>query len=206
MKINVLHIVFTLFLLGATMDSFAQARFGVKAGLNMASQNYDNFGFEPDTKMYLTFMAGVVAEFDFSESFGFGTGLQYHGKGVKYDGGVLGEQTVSTNYLQVPFQFQFRKNGFFAAAGPYVGFAINGQFDDGTDKEDINFGNEEDDDFGPLDYGVNLEVGYQFSDNLRLTGSYSLGLANIIPSDAQDLLDDATVNNSVIGLAVTYLF
>ncbi len=205
MKIKVVYIAFSLFMLAAAGQSFAQARFGVKAGVNLANQNYENFGFEPDTKMLLSFMAGVVAEFDFSESVGFGTGLQYQGKGVKYDVGVLGEQTVSLNYLQIPFQFQFRKDGFFAAVGPYVGFAINGQFDDGVDKEDINFGNDEDDDFGPLDYGVNLEIGYQFNNSLRLTGSYSLGLANLIPADQQDLLEDATAKNSVIGLAVTYL-
>ncbi len=206
MKINVLCIAISLLLLGTSVESFGQARFGVKAGVNLASQNYDNFPFETDTKMYLAFMAGIVAEFDFTESFGFGTGLQYHGKGAKFDVGVLGEQSVSVNYLQVPFQFQFRKNGFFAAAGPYVGFAINGQFDDGVNKEDLDFGNDGDDDFGPLDYGVNLEVGYQFTNSLRLTGSYSLGLANLIPSDTQDLLGDASTKNSVIGVAVTYLF
>ncbi|MDQ3016223.1 MAG: PorT family protein [Bacteroidota bacterium] len=206
MKIKILYFALCLLLLGNSVESFSQARFGVKAGVNLANQNYDNFLFEIDSKMYLSFMAGIVAEFDFSESIGFGTGLQYHGKGVKYDVGVLGEQSVSLNYLQVPFQFQFRKNGFFAAVGPYVGFALNGQFDDGATKEDLNFGNGADDDFAALDYGAILDIGYQFSNSLRLTGSYSLGLANLIPADALDVPEDASIKNSVIGVAVTYLF
>jgi hypothetical protein len=188
---------------GIIGTAVAQPRLGAKAGLNLANLNYSD-EFDAATKMLPSFMVGAVVEFDFSENVGLGTGIQYQGKGAQSD--EEGDDSKATmTYLQVPIQLQYRKNGLFAAVGPYVAFGIGGKFKDGDEEEDIDFGSSLEDDFSALDYGVNLELGYEFSSSLRATAGYSLGLANGVPGDAQDLFD-GTVKHAVIGVALTYLF
>lgn len=187
----------TAALLLVCISSASAQRFGVKAGLNLATITGD----VEDVSMLPTFMVGGVAEFDFTDNVGLGVGLQLHGKGAKQD---FGEEDLTVNplYLQVPIQVQYRNNGFFAAVGPYVGFGIAGKFKAGDFDESIDFGNTEDDDFAPLDFGAGVELGYEFG-SLRATASYNLGLSNIIPSD---VAGDESAKNNVIGIALAYLF
>lgn len=172
-------------------------RFGVKAGLNLATITGD----VEDAKTLATFMVGGVVEFDFTDNLGLGVGLQLHGKGVKED---FGDEDLKANplYLQVPIQIQYRNNGFFAGVGPYVGFGIAGKLKSGEFSESIEFGNGEDDTFAPLDFGAGVEVGYEFG-ALRATASYNLGLSNIIPGD---VAGDDSAKNNVIGISLAYLF
>ncbi len=167
-------------------------RFGVKAGLNLATVT----GGEEDVSMLPTFMIGGVAEFDFTENVGLGVGLQVHGKGFD------DEFKFNPIYLQVPVQLQYRNNGFFAGIGPYVGFGIAGKIKSGDNSQNIEFGNDEDSNIAPLDFGAGVELGYGFG-AFRATASYNLGLSNILPSDTAG---NESVKNSVIGIALAYLF
>jgi hypothetical protein len=203
MKNQVIIFFLAMFLLGGTSIGTSQVRLGVKAGLNLANLNYDGFVLDIDNKILPSFLAGVVLEFDFSEHVGLGTGLQYHGKGAKSD--VDDDSQVSMGYLQVPLQLQYRGNGFFAAVGPYVAYAISGKTKDGGVSEDLSFGSSIEDDFAALDFGANLELGFEFSP-LRATAFYSLGLANGVPADLQDFFTDASIKHGVFGVALTYLF
>jgi hypothetical protein len=148
-------------------------------------------------------MVGAVLEFDFSENLGLGTGIQYHGKGAKSD--EVEDETVNISYLQLPIQLQYRSNGLFVAAGPYIGYAISAKLKSDGETEDLEIGSTVEDDLGALDYGVNLEVGYEFS-QFRAGVSYSLGLANLLPADVQDFVGDGAIKNTVIGVSLTYLF
>ena len=211
----------------------AQVRFGVKAGLNLASISYsDDFisvaesVLETDlsTGMVPSFHVGAQAEFDCGGPIGLSVGAQLSVKGGKLsgDGTALGQpftftSTASPMYLQVPVAVTFRKNGFYAGVGPYVGFGIGGKVKNKTEaagqtdeeSEDIKFGSSEDDDFASLDYGAGIELGYEFS-NIRVSASYSLGLANIAPKDmvdqAKDQGMDISAKNNVIGVSVAYMF
>ena len=117
-----LFLLITGLAVGMVATAIAQPRIGAKAGLNLANLNYsDELGV--DTKMLPSFMVGAVVEFDFSENVGLGTGLQYQGKGAQADDDIDDSKAVMT-YLQVPIQLQYRKNGLFAAVGPFVAFAI----------------------------------------------------------------------------------
>lgn len=178
----------------------AQVRLGLKAGINLANLNWDD-DFQIETEMLPTFMVGGVAEFDFSENLSLGTGLQYYGRGFQDEDSD--DLKVTLSYIQVPIQLQYRSSGLFAAVGPYVGFGIGGKSKDANEEVDVEFGSGVDDDFSALDYGVNLEVGYEFGD-LRATALYGLGLANVIPEDLQ--FEDLTIKHTVIGIALTYLF
>ncbi|GAB4498533.1 MAG: hypothetical protein OHK0019_34030 [Saprospiraceae bacterium] len=76
-------------------------------------------------------------------------------------------------------------------------------------SEDIEFGDDSDDAFAPLDYGVGLEIGYEINGMIRLSASYQLGLANIAPKDAVDEGDaaglDFSYGHRVVGFSIVYL-
>ena len=178
----------------------AQTRFGVKAGLNLANISGDD---TEDTKMLPTFLIGGQAEFGLSDNLGLGVGLQLSGKGFKLD---VQDETFASKpfYLQVPVQLIYRNSGFFAGAGPYVGFGLFGKNTGGDEDENLKFGNTIEDSYAPLDFGAGLELGYEFS-SLRVTASYNLGLSNIIPKDVADAFDSSAKHN-VIGISLAYLF
>ncbi|MFN0175814.1 MAG: porin family protein [Saprospiraceae bacterium] len=188
----------------------AQLTFGVKAGLNLANINYDGDE-ELDTKMLPSFHAGAVVEFGITENIGIGSGLMVTGKGFKLEEEFLGETLKATSnpiYLQVPVTLNYNNSGFFAAVGPYVGFGLfgNAKVEAGGEKEteSLEFGSSDEDDYSALDFGASLEVGYGFGP-IRVSASYGLGLANVIPKDLADITDEKATH-AVIGISATYLF
>lgn len=212
----------------------AQTRFGIKAGFNLASmplsddysavlEFVESADFENNSLP--AFHAGVVVEVSFNGGFGLGTGLQFSAKGGKrvFTGEVLSvpytrTRKVTPMYLQVPLALTFRKSGFYAGAGPYVCFAVAGKTktkteyagDSSEDSDDLEFGDEEDKDLRQIDYGAMFELGYEFFGKLRLSASYQLGLANVLPADAVEMADDLggswSAKNNIAGVSLTYLF
>lgn len=205
-----LTILFTIAIVAlATATATAQVRFGAKAGFTLATAipNYEQEEFEPDYKMQPTFNVGVLGEFDLSENFGIGAGLVFQGKGAKIEESGF-EGSINAYYLQVPVNVYYQNSGFFAAVGPYIGFGIGGktklEFLGEEEEEDIKFGNDEEDDVAPLDFGVGAEVGYSINP-IRITLNYNFGLANVIP-DANRADGDLKDSFTTLSLNVAYLF
>ncbi|MCB0530903.1 MAG: PorT family protein [Lewinellaceae bacterium] len=182
----------------AVGTAMAQPKVIIKAGLNLANFTGD---IEDDTKLLPTFLVGGQAEFDLAENLAVGAGLQLSGKGFKVDDPNF-DAKINPLYLQVPVQIIYRNSGFFVGAGPFIGFGIAGKRKVFDESESIAFGNGEEDDVAPLDYGAGLELGYEFM-SFRATAAYNVGLANVIPSDQRG---DASVKTSVIGIALAYIF
>ena len=198
-------LIAALLLVGIS-NSHAQLKFGIKAGLNLANINYDGED-EVDTKILPSFQVGPVIEFGITDNLGIGSGVLVSGKGFKIeeDGFKAKSNPI---YLQVPVMLNYTNSGFFAAVGPYVGFGLFGnttsEFGGDKETEAIDFGNTDEDGISPLDFGAGLELGYGFGP-IRISASYNLGLANIIPKDIADDTDEKATNN-VIGISATYLF
>ena len=191
-------IILAALCLGAVTSASAQVRFGVKAGLNLADFSGSDI---EGTKMLPTFMVGGQAEFGLSDALGLGVGLQLQGKGAKADGE---DASITPMYIQVPVYLTYRNSGFFVGVGPYFGFGIAGKNKFGGESENLSFGSSIDDDLSALDFGAGLELGYEFG-SLRASASYNLGLANVLPKDAADEFD-VSAKNTVIGLALAYMF
>lgn len=232
MKNLTVSLLATALLLSCSVS--AQTRFGIKAGLDMASMplsdDYFNVlefveGADFENKSLPAFHAGAVIEFGLGSNFGLGTGVQLRVKGGKreFSGVVLNvpytrTKSVRLLYLQMPLMLQYRNSGFYAGLGPYLGYAVGGSQktktesggDSSSSSESLDFGSDENDDYGKFDFGGAVELGYELFGNLRLSASYSLGLANVIPADQVEAADDLGGNwsgkNNVIGLSVTYLF
>ena len=200
----------------------AQFTFGVRAGFNLTniSQEYD--GKKPDSdekyKFKPGFQIGVVGELAISDAFAIQPGILFSTQGAqqKFDGKEDGESwesklSVNLNYIQVPINAQYKLDlggaNLLLQAGPYLGYAISGKikwkstFDGQTEEDDekIEFGSSEDDDAKPLDFGIGLGAGLQFS-NIQVGLGYNLGLMNLSNEPK------GVMKNNGLALTLTYLF
>ena len=226
-------VLFAAFSLAVFSPLLSQVRFGIKAGINLAnapvSDDYKRafeavLGAEYRPEMLLSFHLGGQAEFALGGNIGLSAGLQLSGKGTRYefDSELQGVPYSAKAferplYLQVPVAVTYRKNGFYAGIGPYLGFGVGGnlkvkvkaQGQSDSSTQDIKFGNSSEDYYAPLDYGAGLELGYELG-RVRLSGSFNLGLSNALPKDQADAAKDAGQDqkkkNNVIGISVAYLF
>lgn len=191
-------------------SSIAQS-LSVRAGLNIANANVMIDGEKLEGLESLPgFQFGLLGEIG-SEMLALEIGALYSQKGYSFDESVPifqdVEGTVTINYLEIPIngkvKFGSENAKLHVAVGPYVGFALNGKTEIesalGNAEEDLSFGDDEDDDFKPLDYGLNFGVGAEFS-RIQIGATYGLGLANLNTSDD----DDDSFKNNVIQIHVGY--
>ena len=207
-----------LFLVAATFVVNAQTRFGIKAGLNLADANGkgDGESFSSDSKMRVGFHLGGVADITFAEKFYFQPGLLFSTKGAKFeteDSGVKFTSTANLGYLEVPLNVGYRIDAGSAkinlGLGPYLGFGVAGKFTtkvsgggiSAEESENVKWGNDEDSNVKPLDFGLNLGAGVEFS-NFQINLQYGLGLSNNRPKGDSD----NSLKNSVIGISLGYFF
>lgn len=215
-----------------SMQTQAQVKFGVKAGLNInnISQNFKESDLESATKMRLAYNIGTTVDFGLSDALSLKSGLMLTSKGFSFDlkeewgKGAEGYDRVIFNYLEVPINFAYKINDFQIYAGPYLAIGIGGKEKwDVTTKDDKDadkikyipvFGkvgegdlDENEGAYSALDYGLNLGVGYQVGPILINVG-YSLGLGNLTPeSKGYDYSrKDYKMSNRVISLSVSYFF
>lgn len=206
--------VLFLFLLAAIgTQSFAQ-KIGIQGGINMANMlmEDDDDTYSDDFKMQLGFNAGITFELGFGDLLSLEAGIIAENKGFKYDEEILGVNVKSDAkllYVDVPVLVKvgpsFGPVKVFGAAGPYIGYGISGEitgeifgFDD---TEDVSWGDGDDDDFKPLDYGAKFGVGMEVT-GFTIGAYYALGLANISNSTE----NGSKVNNRVISISVGYKF
>jgi len=217
--------IFSLMLFLVSMQTFAQVRFGIKAGFNLANMtDKDRNGtYSNDYKMKEGFHLGVTAEYSISNNFSLEPGLLYSSKGFtkpEYKAGIDGhtvdepEIKITSNYLEVPINAIYKINlgsvKILLNAGPYLAYALSGKLkankiwfginEDQTERK-LKIGNQATDDFKALDYGLNAGAGIEFK-KISLGLQYGLGLANIAPSS--DI--GYTLNNKVISLSLSYKF
>ncbi len=235
MQIHLNFSIACMLVLFTIMSATAQVRFGAKAGLNMANMSYSedystdlqNIAEGTITNSIIpAFHAGGLVEFDFGAGMGLSAGLQLSVKGErnKYNGGLVPEfsytQKIRPVYVQVPVAVYYRNSGFYAGAGPYIGYGVAGKVktkrsgEENEESEDIKFDNKNGQPydsayFSPLDFGAGLEVGYEFG-SIRVSASYNLGLANVFSKNAVDwggiTKREYKCTHHVIGVSVAYLF
>ena len=224
--ISLFSIILLLFI---SIQSFAQIRFGVRAGLNLATMTVVDLG-DAKQEMSPSFHIGGIAEYSLSESFCIESGLLLSGKGSKIvfsenQGGVTfaGTATISPLYLEIPinalYKFDIGSSRLHLFAGPYLGFGIAGKtkatytasgLPTGTTlsslglndaSANIKFGTTADSDMKGSDFGLNIGAGIEIK-NILFRLQYGLGLSNLDPEG----LSDKDFKNRVIGISVGYLF
>ncbi|MBL7805962.1 MAG: PorT family protein [Saprospiraceae bacterium] len=201
--------LFSFALMGFTHLAEAQINFGVKAGLNLANMYYSDDFDALDPKMIPTFQVGVIADINLSDNFAVQPGLLLVGKGTQQkEEAASFEYYSNPYYLQVPVNFLYKNNLFYAGLGPYVGFGLFGkekvEFPGTNQKTDISFGSSLDDSYSALDFGANVEAGIN-AGKFRVGVGYALGLANTIPGELHDQFG-GVIRHGVASFNVAYMF
>jgi hypothetical protein len=184
-------------------SSLSAQSFGIHLGGNLASAKIKDdggglLGLSPESK--LGFLAGVTAEIPIATSVHFRPELNFVQKGYKIffseDFGtgpfeVDGKETL--NYLELPLNITYSlpagKNKVFLGAGPSIGLGLSGKYKfttefpgqpTETEEGDTNFGGDEaEDDYKPLDLGLNINGGFQLTTGFFLKLAYTFGMSNL---------------------------
>ena len=185
------------------------AKFGVTAGITIASQKFKSSGLSITGDSKVGFTAGVLADLGLSENFAFQPGLNFTQKGSKFTfdfGG--GSETVkeTLNYIELPLNFLYKapagSGKFFAGLGPVLGYGISGKDKSGGQTEDVHFGSGADDSYKAFEFSGNILAGYEVAGGFIVVASYNLGISNIINNpDSGD-----SGKNRYFGIRVGYLF
>lgn len=186
----------------AAVAAQAQVSFGVKAGANFSTLGGDDYDEVDGKKSNTGFHFGGFANIGISDNFAFQPELVYSAKqGMEYRATILGqnyELNVNLNYLNLPLMMQYRTHGFYAEAGPQVGFLLTAKSKAKsggvTEEEDIK------EDLKGIDFGVNLGLGYELKNGLGIGARYNFGMSNIADDDNSD------VKNRVLSVGLFYKF
>lgn len=194
---------------------FAQAqeniRFGIKGGFNLYTLTGDD---SDDAKSLAGFNLGAFAEFRITEKFSIQPEVQYSAQGAKAEGSfsaegisVDAEGKFKLGYINVPVMAKFYvTNDVTIEAGPYVGFLtsaklkVEGTYSDGGSTIEVSDTQDAKELFKSTDFGLNIGLGYNFTDNIFANARYAFGLSNI----ADD--NDADLKNAGLQIAVGYRF
>ena len=207
--------IFVLLFLAMSFLGFSQ--FGFQAGATFANVQVKASGLTIKTDSKVGFTAGVVASLPLASAIKLRPELNFVQKGAKVDmseSGFVDKTTLTLNYIEVPVNIVFEpkmasKGKLFLGAGPSLGFGIsgksknessNGSGGTTTDKTDIKFGSDENnDDFKSVDFGLNFIGGYQLANGVFFSASYTLGLSDY------SLDPDAKQKNHVFAIRLGYM-
>jgi hypothetical protein len=118
-----------------TLNTNAQdVHFGLKAGLNASSLNYNN---NSDMQTKIGFNAGLLAHIHTSNKFwAVQPEIYYSQEGAKSKSNS--NVSADLGYLNIPVLVQYMfDNGFRIEAGPQVGFLMNAKTKVGNNSTDI---------------------------------------------------------------------
>ena len=164
--------------------------FGLKAGINLADQDYKSDGFEISPDSRVAFHAGVFMTYMFNDRIGVQPELLYNQEGSKWK--MSGSKsTVKMDYVSLPILARFQPIEIFNIhAGPQFSYRVNAE----SGGEDL------DDETEDIEIGAAVGVGLDLNVGFGLTVRYVFGL-----SDAFDA-SDVTVKNNVLQASITYRF
>ncbi len=174
--------------------AFAQSiDFGLKGGLNLASQSNSNSYAQYQNRT--GFHAGLFGEVHATPQISVQPEVVYSSQGTKYtdDGGVV--HNLALNYVNVPVMLKANVgSGLYAQVGPQVGFLTGSA--DKVNGAETNFLTTQD--FKSTDVAVGFGLGYTGTSGLGVDARYNLGLTNV------NNFGTNTIKNNVLQIGLTY--
>lgn len=184
-----------------TGAAIAQSKVGVKAGLNLNHVSTNDADLREELAARPSLHIGLVGDFGLGKNWAFQPQLLFSGRGAKVQHDDHND-VFAFSSLEIPLNVVYKagdKGGFFAGAGPVLGYNLSGKIKEEDTSEKIEFGNEP----GKItrfDVGANALIGYQLNNGLFFAANYTLGLTNWSNIDA------ATWKNNIFGVSVGYFF
>ncbi|RZJ50010.1 MAG: PorT family protein [Flavobacterium sp.] len=207
MKRNIL-VIAAILMFG--LSNAQETKFGLKGNLNISNFTGDTEGL--DLKSRVGFNVGGFVAIKISEKFTLQPEVLYSAQGTNIDNfGADIEGNFYTAdvkfklaYINIPVMFKYyAAEKFNIEAGPQIGFLTSAKTS--TKVNGFNQTVEQDvkDNFESIDFGVNLGVGYDFTEHFSAGARYNIGLSNIAKTEAGD---DTKLHNSVFSFGVGYKF
>lgn len=195
-------------LFGFLSANAQEVKFGVKAGVNLATIGGD----VEDADGRTSFHVGGVAEIMISDKFSVQPELLYSAQGLQseYSETIMGselkfEEKLKLDYINLPIMAKFYvAEGLSIEAGPQVGFLISAEseVEASYQGESENETDDVKDAFKSIDFAAGIGLGYKLDSGLNFSARYTLGLANI----AEDAGDDSSIQNNVLQVSLGYMF
>ena len=216
---NVLLSAMVLLAFGVT--NAQQVKFGVKAGVNLATFNGD--AVNSDITMKAGIHAGGLVELKFTDKLALQPELLFSMQGAK----IVDEGFDTTNnvtfrdefkrdltYVNIPVMLKYYPiGGFFLEGGPQAGFLLSAKSKNESTETDAagnltRSSTETDvkDFYKSVDFAFNLGLGYDFTQNWFAGARYSIGLSNIDDLGGQYGIYEVDRKNSVLSFSVGYKF
>lgn len=174
-------------------------RYGVKAGLNLASLTNS----PSDANSRVSFHAGVVAEFKIAQNFSIQPELLYSEQGLKYDfedSGIRYKSTWKFNYLNLPVLAKYYvMEGLSIEAGPQIGYRLSAKIKakaDGVGSGVVDMK----DSTKAIDFGLAGGVAYDLPIGVFFQARYIAGISKVNDDN------DGKVKNGVFQVSVGYKF
>lgn len=188
-----------------------EVKFGAKVGLNISNVSGDI----EESKNKVGFQIGGFAEIKVTDKFSIQPEMLYSTQGTKADqtyadadGSFNIDLTQKLNYLNIPVMAKYYVDKkFYVEAGPQIGFLLSAE--QKAEASGVYFGqpvNETEtvdnkSSLNSTDFGVNIGLGYNFSDKVGANLRYTSGLSDV-DKDAKD----SEIYNSNIGISISYNF
>jgi len=187
-KIFLSTLLFALFI---SLSSSAQTKFGLRAGINLSTENAKALGitFNSDTRVGLTL--GGFAEFNLSKNFALQPEFNFSQMGGKIDGA-----TETLNFLTIPAFAKFKFGSFRAFAGPQLGILLSANYKEDGITESTTA------EYKTTDFSAIGGMEYLFGENFLINARYQMGLSNVIK---QPILGESMKNNG-FTLSIGYRF
>ncbi|HMG92873.1 MAG TPA: porin family protein [Chryseolinea sp.] len=185
-KLLSVFVLVTLLATSLGSDVFAQARAGIKGGLNVSNLYIDNLD---DENARYGFNVGVFGQVLASETFAIQPELMFSTKGSRaFYGGIIDQEVkYNLNYLDLPVLAVF-KLGESAEihVGPYASYLLGANI---SYSGDIANGDDEidRDHLKSFDYGLVGGFGLNFG-AVQVGARYNFGLAKIADSNGAELV------------------
>lgn len=184
-----------LFSAASFATAHAQVQFGVKGGLNLATQTGSDAG---DNRVMGNVNLGAFLRFGLAPGFGVQPELVYSAQGANYRvNGVY--DNFHSNYLNLPIMLKWSdRSGLFFETGPQIGFLLSAHEHVQGNSYDIK------DQFNSADFGWGFGAGFRIPQSpVGVDLRYNLGITNVENNDVT--LNHGNIRNSVFQLDLTYI-
>jgi len=200
--VSQLKMLLSISIILLTGTAQAQIRYGVKAGVNFSTLKFsDDYA---KKSSLIGYHAGVLMDVKISDKFVFQPEVLFSTQGVKRKVEVrqnaedqFHSATLKTkiNYLNLDLMMKYYViKKLDLEAGARIGLMLSAWNVLEVYRTELN-------DVQPIDYGVNLGAGYDFTDHISVGVRYYYGLFNI-----SKYSHDENVGNRVFGVSGVYKF
>lgn len=188
-----LNAFLALVLLSFVASAQTDPKFGIKAGLNLATLNYEN---NTNTDWRTGFHLGFLSHVHISPAFSLQPEVYYSSQGTKQP--YVNDKTMNLDlrYINIPVLAQYNfHNGLRLQSGPQVGFLV-GVSDkvDGVEKREYTTSN-----FNTVDISLPVGLSYLGYSGWGIDARYNIGLTNVSASAS------SKAKNSVFQVGAFYL-